>query len=289
MFSISSLRVSIYAFVTLAQKFTCSLKNNNTKEIHAKVVADLAKLSILASPTEFHYMLQDLQKKKTLLRCYSQNIDGLESKVGFNIDATLDLSNQCIPLHGSLHYLCCTVCASTHLLQNYHTILASGHFPSCPLCQQKQDQRSVASHRPRQIGQLRPDIVLYGEDHPQGEAIAAAHEHDLTLDLLLVVGTSLKVPGTAKLVKELSKQLHNNGLGHSFYINETAPAKDWLNIFDIFLEGDCQAFAKMLRNSMGTLSSPVPNPDEKENNCSAAAYLQGLEARQDFRPSWRWI
>ena len=259
------------------------MENNNTKEIHAKVVADLSKLSILASPTEFHYMLQDLNIKKTLLRCYSQNIDGLESKVGFNMDSTLDLSNRCIPLHGGLHSLRCIVCASTYPLQNYHAILASGHFPSCSLCQQKGEQRSAAHHRSRQIGQLRPDIVLYGEDHPQGEAIAAAHKHDLTLDLLLIVGTSLKVPGTANLIKKFSKQLHKNGLQHSFYINETAPSKEWHNIFDVFVEGDCQVFAKTLRDSIGTLSS-VPNRVEKENNRSVAAYLEDLEVRQDFRP-----
>ena len=269
-------------------KFTFSLENNNTKGIHAQVVANLAKLSILASPTKFHYMLQDLNRKKTLLRCYSQNIDGLESKVGFNMDSTLDLSNRCIPLHGSLHFLRCIVCASTHLLQNYHAILASGHFPLCSLCQQKQYQRSAASHRPRQIGQLRPDIVLYGEDHPQGEAIAAAYKHDLTLDLLVVVGTSLKIPGTASLIKKFSKQLHDNDLPHSFYINETAPSKEWHNIFDVFVEGDCQVFAKTLRSSMGTLSL-VPNPHKRENNWSVAAYLENLEARQDFRPTWRWI
>jgi NAD-dependent SIR2 family protein deacetylase len=139
-----------------------------------------------------------------------------------------------------------------------------------------------------QIGQLRPDIVLYGEDHPQGEAIAAAHRHDLTLDLLIVVGTSLKVPGTANLIKGFSKHLHKNGLQHSIYINKTAPSKEWHTIFDVFVQGDCQTFAKTLRNGMGT-SPSIPNHYEKENNAHVVAYLEDVEVRQDFRPSWRWI
>jgi NAD+-dependent protein deacetylase SIR2 len=223
-----------------------------------------------------------------LLRCYSQNIDGLESKVGFNIDSTLSSSHRCIPLHGSLYFLRCIVCASTDLLQNHHAILASGHFPLCHSCQQTQSTRSAASRRPRQIGQLRPDIVLYGEDHPQGDVISDAGAHDSTLDLLLVVGTSLKVPGTANLIKRFSKQLHKKGLQHSFYINQTAPSKEWHNTFDVFLEGDCQIFAKTFRDTMGT-SSSVSNQHERENDRSMAAYVEQLEARQDFRPFWRWI
>lgn len=234
-------------------------------------------------------MLQDLDKKKTLLRCYSQNIDGLESKVGFNIDSTLSPSNWCIPLHGSLHFLCCTVCASTHLLQDHYAILASEHFPLCHLCQQKQNEQVSANHRSRQIGQLCPDIVLYGEDHPQSEAIASAHNHDLTLDLLLVVGTSLKVPGTANLIKGFSKQLHKKGLQHSFYINETPPSKEWHNVFVSFVQGDCQTFAMTIRNNMMGTSSLVSNIPEKVNNRSVTAYLEDLEARQVFCPSWRWI
>jgi hypothetical protein len=111
----------------------------------------------------------------------------------------------------------------------------------------------------------------------------------LALDLLLVVGTSLKVPGTANLIKEFSKSLHNNGLYHSFYINKTAPSKEWHNIFDVFVEGDCQIFAKTLRSRMGTSSLSAPNLRGKQTDWSVVAYLEDLEARQDFRPSWRWL
>jgi NAD-dependent histone deacetylase SIR2 len=234
-------------------------------------------------------MLQDLNKKKTLLRWYSQNIDGLESKVGFEMDSNFSISKKCIPLHGSLHFMQCTACKSTHLFQNYHHDLAAGHFPICHLCKEQEDKRSAAGHRYRMPGQLRPDIVLYGEQHRQGEGIANAYKKDLTLDLLLVVGTSLKVPGTANLIKEFSKKIHSNHLPNSIYIDITTPSKKWQEVFDVFIEGDCQIFAKTLRQSMVTSSSMIFQPQYNEDNMNLESYLEDIEARQDFRPSWRWL
>jgi len=138
-------------------------------------------------------------------------------------------------------------------------------------------------------GQLRPDIVLYGEQHRQGEGIANAYKKDLTLDLLLVVGTSLKVPGTANLIKEFSKKIHSNHLPNSIYIDITTPSKKWQEVFDVFIEGDCQIFAKTLRQSMVTSSSMIFQPQYNEDNMNLESYLEDIEARQDFRPSWRWL
>lgn len=193
--------------------------------IHSKVIAELGRLSILAAPTEFHYMVQDLNKGGTLLQWYSQNVDGLECKVGFEMDSNLCIS-KCIPLHGSLHFLQCTACKPIHLFQNYHHDLAAGHFPFCPLCKQQEDKWSAAGRRHRMPGQLHPDIVLYGEQHHQGEDIANACKKDLTLDLLLVVGTSLKVPGTTNLIKQFSKKIHSNHLPNSIYIDITPPNQE---------------------------------------------------------------
>jgi NAD-dependent histone deacetylase SIR2 len=236
-------------------------------------------------------MLQDLNKRKTLLRCYSQNIDGLESKVGFVMDPSFNLSNKCIPLHGSLHFLQCTACKSTNLFQDYYLDLASGHFPLCQLCQQKQDERSAAGHRHRKPGQLRPHIILYGEEHPHGIDIGHACRCDSSLDFLLVVGTSLKVPGTAHLIKEFSRKLHSNQLENSIYINKTPPSTRWQNTFDVFIEGDCQIFAKSLRQSL--VSSPPPishlKSIKEEDSMILEDYLRNIEERQDFSPSWRWL
>lgn len=55
---------------------------------------------------------------------------------------------------------------------------------------------------------MKPDVVLYGESHKEGERVGEITRKDLMgprPDLLLVVGTSLKVPGTKLLVRELAK------------------------------------------------------------------------------------
>jgi NAD-dependent histone deacetylase SIR2 len=260
------------------------------KEIHSKVVAELGRLSTLAAPTEFHHMLQDLHNRSTLLRCYSQNIDGLERKVGFEMDSTFGASNRCIPLHGSLHFLKCTSCKSTHLFQDYYHDLASGCFPLCHLCQQKENGRLAAGHRHRRPGQLRPDIILYGEEHDQGEDIANVCNKDLKLGLLLVVGTSLKVPGTARLIKQFSKKLHSNSLQHSIYLDINPPSKKWHEVFDVFIEGDCQIFAQTLRQSILAPSSSLTSQQQSdESNQNLQGYLVNIEERQDFRPSWNWL
>lgn len=234
-------------------------------------------------------MLQDLHNRRILLRCYSQNIDGLESKVGFEMDSTFGAENRCIPLRGSLHFLKCTACKSTHLFQDHYHSLSSGHFPVCDLCQQKVDEQLAAGRRHRMPGQLRPDIILYGEEHPQVEDIADACKEDLVLDLLLVVGTSLKVPGTARLIKQFSNKTHSNHLQHSIYLDINPPSKEWLEVFEVFLEGDCQTFAKILRQSMVASSSLISQPQGDENNRNLEGYLENIAQQQDFRPSWRWL
>ncbi len=54
------------------------------------------------------------------------------------------------------------------------------------------------------IGRLRPNMVLYGEEHSGGETIGATAEQDIRKgpDAILVAGTTLKAPGAKKLVRE---------------------------------------------------------------------------------------
>ncbi|KDQ50080.1 hypothetical protein JAAARDRAFT_200323 [Jaapia argillacea MUCL 33604] len=71
--------------------------------------------------------------------------------------------------------------------------------------------RLVRLARPLRLGTLRPAIVLYDEPHPLGDEIGTIQTTDLnrTPDLLLIMGTSLKVRGFKKLVKEFAKAVHS--------------------------------------------------------------------------------
>ena len=54
-------------------------------------------------------------------------------------------------------------------------------------------------------GTLRPNVGLYGEKKPSGESIGRTVQTDLRegLDLVVVIGTFLKVLGTRRLAAEL--------------------------------------------------------------------------------------
>ena len=70
--------------------------------------------------------------------------------------------------------------------------------PSHPHFEQTMvNNRAVAGKRSQGIGKLRPRLVLYNEGNPDAEAIGSVSEADLLSrpDGLVVVGTSLKIPG----------------------------------------------------------------------------------------------
>lgn len=79
--------------------------------------------------------------------------------------------------------------------------------------------RQLIGKRARGVGKLRPSVVLYNELHKDGEGVGEAVRKDLVgvskgkgrsgADLLLVVGTSLRVPGTKRIVREFAKAVHS--------------------------------------------------------------------------------
>ncbi|GAA5864366.1 hypothetical protein JCM3774_002765 [Rhodotorula dairenensis] len=114
-----------------------------------------------------------------------------------------------IPLHGHLSTLSCPACKhQVPLAGEYVDLLASGTAPTCPACLSIETARSAAGGRSRGVGIMRPDVVLYGEEHKDGDRVGEITHRDLMgqrPDLLIVVGTTLKVKGTKRLVRELAK------------------------------------------------------------------------------------
>ncbi|WVW85758.1 hypothetical protein I302_107796 [Kwoniella bestiolae CBS 10118] len=253
---------------------------------HHALITSLASLSISANPTPFHSFLSSLSSSGRLLRCYTQNIDGLESKVGLKIgippaptaksrarpksrsktttaDDLIDLQltttpllesepePEVIPLHGSIHTLSCTLCRATFPILP-HLPLSPLAIP-CPTCELTSTIREALSERRRKQGFLRSDVILYGEEHPQGESIGSTMEKDLkNVDCLVVVGTSLNIPGVKRLVKEMSGAVHHRskgkGGGKVTLINDEYPRtfpssiEGGKGIFDYWIESDIQRF-----------------------------------------------
>lgn len=98
---------------------------------------------------------------------------------------------------------------------------------------QRQQQRSI------RVGTLRPDIVLYGEEHRFGEEICGLQNDDVRArpDMLIVMGTSLEVPGVKAMVKSFATAVHSAGSGRMVvFVNKTAPAAAWRDIFNYHVE-----------------------------------------------------
>ena len=139
---------------------------------------------------------------------------------------------------------------------------------SHPLC--LGDARLARNARPLAVGTLRPAIVLYDEAHPLGEEIGAICSADISKkpDMVVIMGTSLKVHGLKNLVRGFANAVR--GMGEKpkgadaslppktrpgnllasknpklvIFINRTPPPADLAHLIDYWVEGDTDAWVK---------------------------------------------
>jgi len=98
------------------------------------------------------------------------------------------------------------------------------------------------------IGTLRPSIVLYDEPHPLGDEISDLQTYDMRRgpDVLLIMGTSLKVHGLKRLVKDFAKVVHEKKTGIVVFVNATRPSKEWEGIIDYHIEGETDQWVERM-------------------------------------------
>jgi NAD-dependent histone deacetylase SIR2 len=203
-------------------------------------MAELKSVISTALPTATHSFIRNLQERGQLMRCYTQNIDCLED--------TLDLS--VVRLHGAMDRVKCTLCTASYDFTTEHeNQFRNGNPPICPQCELYDMERIRLGKRQLAMGTLRPNIVLYNEDHPDGETIGKLQTTDLRRkpDLLIVMGTSLKIPALKKFIKQAAKLIHSTRSGKVVFINRTAPTKEWDKVFDYEVLGDTDDWVNMTR------------------------------------------
>lgn len=281
------------------------------------------------TPTPSHEFISHLRDTGKLVRCYTQNIDEIEEKVGLTTSLVLGpgkkgrfstrssrtssanstavpkdkesqsqapaehaeiakpAANQdpcsrgveCVFLHGSLRMLRCFRCGHTTPWDEdgRENETLSGRQPSCPKCEGATAAREGRGKRALAVGKLRPDIVLYGEEHPNAHLISPIVQHDIALapDVMLILGTSLKVHGLKVLVREFSKAVHSRG-GKVVFVNFTKPPESvWSDIIDYWIQWDCDAWVQDLKEKKPALWLPpgsvVEEPKKKRKSMSAHA------------------
>ncbi len=184
---------------------------------------------------------------------------------------------EVVPLHGDLEVLRCTLCQETcswseELTQEF----LNGLAPECSKCAVKSFDRQERGKRGVAVGSLRPNIVLYGEEHPLNQSLAPLVPFDLSSgpEILIIMGTSLKVHGLQKVVREFAKKIHarKDGKGRVVFINRTKPAESvWERVIDSYVAMDCDDWVRDLRTRredlwlrQGELTLTVTKPTEKK-------------------------
>ncbi|KAJ2583642.1 NAD-dependent deacetylase hst3, partial [Coemansia sp. RSA 1836] len=294
-------------------------------------MGELRNLVSRATCTPTHAFIKELDEAGKLLRCYTQNIDSLEKRIGLetslhhhtaavtnSASASVDgseespdtatpcssppsLTSDCssldtedsaiavtapltgeekkmlaakrrtfrrrqttldktftraVQLHGDLDNVVCTICHTKYpFTEKLAEEFCEGAPPPCPRCKEIEMIRDLVGKRSVASGVLRPDIVLYNENHPQSELIGTLSEYDLKRrpDLLIVIGTSLKIPGIKRMVKEMAHSVHactlrskRAGAGKAIFINRDEPPKGWESVFDYYVSGDSDRAISLL-------------------------------------------
>jgi NAD-dependent SIR2 family protein deacetylase len=278
-------------------------------------------LNDVKDTTETHRFIKALRDGGRLVRNYTQNIDMLEERVGLCADLERGPGNrtrfnpkvqkeprpqstsdggaggihdggvEVVALHGTLDRLRCGLCARVTSWdeEDRHEATLAGNAPECPWCSANNAKREGKGRRSLAIGRLRPDIVLYGEEHPSAHLVGPLITHDISLnpDVMLILGTSLRVHGLKIMVKEFAKVVHSRG-GKVVFVNQTKPPESvWGDVIDYWVEWDCDAWVGDLKERREELWLPqgamteareekpkaiAKNPQDQRTDTTSGAY-----------------
>lgn len=130
--------------------------------------------------TSTHKFIRKMSETGRLLRCYTQNIDGLEEREGMTTNLSLGKGKrkrtstvlagiveseeekgcQVVQLHGDLNALRCTQCQGLCKYDKEKVeSLLDGTAPECPVCAVKDQQRRENGKRGTKVGNLRVSLI----------------------------------------------------------------------------------------------------------------------------------
>jgi NAD-dependent SIR2 family protein deacetylase len=231
--------------------------------IFYSVAKDIIPSTDRYTPT--HKFIAMLHERGKLLTNYSQNIDNLEIAAGVPKDRLI----QC---HGSFGSATCVECGYKTAGEAIFPDTNAGIIPKCPRCTQRlrpaPPKRKRSSEGPRgrrrrrrnghdddddddddddpaydipQAGVMKPDITFFGEDLPDEFSKRLTDDRE-KVDLVVVIGTSLKVTPVSEIVGWLPSHIPQ------LYISRQALSH--IN-FDIDLLGDCDIVIEELCRRLG--------------------------------------
>ena len=187
------------------------------------------------APTPTHHFVALLAAKGKLRRCYTQNIDSLESAAGVPTELV-------VAAHGNMDSATCVATGAPVEVAEVRAALCGPGADVPPATAEGAPLAGWQALAKRHGGLVKPDIVFFGEALPD-RFFRALDADFAACDLLLVAGTSLVVHPFASLpalcVGATPRALLNRErcgegpeVGFEFDSDERQ---------DVFVEGDCDA------------------------------------------------
>ncbi|KAL2888377.1 NAD-dependent protein deacetylase hst1 [Ceratocystis lukuohia] len=231
--------------------------------------------------TPTHAFIADLDRRGKLLTNYTQNIDNIESAAGISADRLV----QC---HGSFKTATCFTCGFRVDGELVFPEIKAGNIPACSRCAaeaEANNKRKRAANgteatqnkrrpggarsasratsddddddddgRPN-LAVMKPDITFFGEALPDAfHDRLTQHDRD-KVDLLIVIGTSLKVRPVSEISAVLPPDVPQ------IYINRDPIGHV---TFDILLLGDCDVVVAELAKRLKWDFKHEMIPDDQE-------------------------
>ncbi|OJJ74770.1 hypothetical protein ASPBRDRAFT_27768 [Aspergillus brasiliensis CBS 101740] len=253
--------------------------------IFFSIAKDILPTEKKFSPT--HAFIRVLQDKGKLLTNYTQNIDNIEANAGV-------LPENIVQCHGSFATATCVKCQYKVKGDEIFDEIKKGAIPQCDACRKriaedsgiKRKRNSNGVHKNRKDndgdstdddyeiptpGVMKPDITFFGEDLPDEFGRRLLHHDRDQVDLVIVIGTSLKVAPVAEVPGVLPRTVPQ------IYISRTPVSH---TEFDIDLLGDCDVVvSELCRRAGWELKHEMIPEDEKVE----VLPVEGYESRHVFK------
>ncbi|KAF4635805.1 hypothetical protein G7Y89_g2284 [Cudoniella acicularis] len=242
--------------------------------------------------TPTHAFIHLLQQKGKLLTNYSQNIDNIESIAGI-------LPEKLVQCHGSFATASCIVCKYQLPGEKIFPDIKAGRIPRCDKCIERLRQLRAPNTMKRkrsgngqdkkrrrfdtnsdseeeedydipEAGVMKPDITFFGEPLPDKFSERLTNHDKEKVDLVIVIGTSLKVAPVSEVVPYLPSHIPQ------IYISRETVSH--VN-FDIDMLGDCDiVVAELCRRADWELKHEMI-PDDQQIEVMTA---NGFPSRHHF-------
>ncbi|KAL8624270.1 hypothetical protein ACOMHN_033993 [Nucella lapillus] len=206
-------------------------------------------------PSPCHKFIRLLETHGKLLRNYTQNIDTLEKVAGVE---------RAIECHGSFATATCMVCKYKVDKEAIRKDIFDQVIPRCTRC--GPDVEGAV---------MKPDIVFFGESLPEEFHKQMSSDKDVC-DLLIVIGSSLKVRPVSRIPSSLSANVPQ------IIINREPLHKQYT--FDVELLGNCDDVISELCKRLGEgweLLAKPGAPSEEVSYCDLPPMVVEVSAEAE--------